>query len=52
MSKREEEIEVLENKLDFGFSFNNASYRSPDAATAARLKKMIERMEANKKKEI
>ena len=47
----EEEFEVLENKLDFGFTLNNASYRSPDAATAARLKKMVERMEAKKKKD-
>ena len=44
-----EDFEVLENKLDFGFTLNNASYRSPDAATAARLKKMVERMEAKKK---
>ena len=48
---KEEEFEVLENKLDFGFTLNNASYRSPDAATAARLKKMVERMEAKKKKD-
>jgi hypothetical protein len=47
----EEDFEVLENKLDFGFTLNNASYRSPDAATAARLKKMVERMEAKKKKD-
>lgn len=48
---KEEEFEVLENKLDFGFTLNNASYRSPDVATAARLKKMVERMEAKKKKD-
>ena len=47
----EEEFEVLENKLDCGFTLNNASFRSPDAATAARLKKMVERMEAKKKKD-
>ena len=46
---KEEEFEVLGNKLDFGFTLNNASYRSPDAATAARLKKMVERLEAKKK---
>lgn len=46
----EEDFEVLENKLDFGFTLNNASYRSPDAATAARLKKMVQRLEAKKKK--
>ena len=48
--KEEGEI-ILENKPDFGFTLNNASYRSPDAATAARLKKMVERMEAKKKKD-
>ncbi len=46
----EEEFEVLENKLDFGFTLDNASYRSPDAAIAARLKKMTEKLEAKKKK--
>ena len=29
---------------------DNASHRSPDAATAARLKKMTEKLEAKKKK--
>ena len=50
MLKGEDEFEVLENRVDFGFTLNNASYRNPDAATAARLKKMVERIEANKKK--
>lgn len=45
-----EEFEVLENKLDFGFTQNYASFRSLDAATEARLKKMVERMKAKMEK--
>lgn len=49
--KVEEEFGVLENKLDCGFTLNHAPCRDPDTATAARLKKMVERMEAKKKKD-
>lgn len=48
--KVEEELGVLENKLDCGFTLNHAPCRDPDTATAARLKKMVQRLEAKKKK--
>ena len=43
------EFRVLEDKVDFGFTSDRAPFRNPDAAMAARLKKMVERMEAKKK---
>lgn len=46
----EEVFGVLENKLDCGFTLNHAPCRDPDTATAARLKKMVERLDAKKKK--
>ena len=42
---------TLDNKLDFGFVLDRAPHRNPDVATAARLKKMVERMEVKKKKD-
>lgn len=42
---------TLDNKPDFGFVLDRAPHRNPDVATAARLKKMVERMEAKKKKD-
>ena len=42
---------TLDNKPDFGFVLDRAPHRNSDAATAARLKKMVERMEAKKKKD-
>ena len=41
---------VLEGKSDFGFVLDRAPHRNPNLATAARLKKMEERIEAKKKK--
>ena len=46
-----EEVEiVLENKPDFGFVQDRAPFRNMTPAVEARLKKMVERMEAKKKK--
>ena len=42
---------TLDNKPDFGFVLDRAPHRNPDVATAARLKKMVERMEVKKKKD-
>ena len=44
-----EEI-ILENKPDFGFVQDRAQFRNISPAVEARLKKMVERMEAKKKK--
>ena len=44
-----EEI-ILENKPDFGFVQDRAPFRNISPAVEARLKKMVERMEAKKKK--
>jgi len=46
--KVEDDI-TLDNKPDFGFVLDRAPHRNPDFATAARLKKMLERLEAKKK---
>ena len=42
---------TLDNKPHFGFVLDRAPHRNPDVATAARLKKMVERMEVKKKKD-
>ena len=47
--KEEGEI-VLENKPDFGFVQDHAPFRNISPAVEARLKKMVERMEAKKEK--
>jgi len=47
--KEEGEI-VLENKPDFGFVQDRAPFRNITPAAEARLKKMVERLEAKKKK--
>ena len=47
--KEEGEI-VLENKPDFGFVQDRAPFRNITPAVEARLKKMVERLEAKKKK--
>lgn len=44
-----EEI-ILENKPDFGFVQDRAPFRNISPAVEARLTKMVERMEAKKKK--
>ncbi len=44
-----EEI-ILENKPDFGFVQDRAPFRNISPAVEARLKKMVERLEAKKKK--
>ena len=44
-----EEI-VLENKPDFGFVQDRAPFRNISPAVEARLKKMVERLEAKKEK--
>ena len=41
---------VLENKPDFGFVQAHAPFRNISPAVEARLKKMVERLEAKKKK--
>ena len=41
---------VLENKPDFGFVQDHAPFRNITPAVEARLKKMVERLEAKKKK--
>ena len=47
--KEEGEI-ILENKPDFGFVQDRAPFRNITPAVEARLKKMVERLEAKKKK--
>ena len=44
-----EEI-ILENKPDFGFVQDRAPFRNISPAVEARLKKLVERMEAKKEK--
>ena len=44
-----EEI-ILENKPDFGFVQDRAPFRNISPAVEARLKKMVERLEAKKEK--
>jgi hypothetical protein len=48
--KEDNDFLVLENKLDFGFTMNQAAFRNMDDATIARLKKRVERLQARMKK--